>query len=132
VNRDKGEPVQVDRLIAEVAARHGILLKRDDPAFALATIAQALLEATAARIERRFDARLTAFDAAVANAERRAGQMLADKIRRTPSLVPDAGPSESRRTIRAGENARVSLFNLASVFAIGVLIGAAATLCLVR
>lgn len=129
---DKGESVQVERLIAEVAARHGILLKRDDPAFALVTVAQVLLEASAARIERRFDARLAVFETAVANAERRAGRMLADKLRQSSNLPTDERLSGSDRTIRAGENAWASVFNLATVFAIGVLLGAAATLFLLR
>ncbi len=132
MNPDKAESVQVEHLIAEVAARHGILLKRDDPAFALVTVAQMLLESSIARIERRFDVRFAAFYAAVANAEQRAGRMLADKLRQNSNLPTDERLSESDRTIRAGENAWASVFNLATVFAIGVLLGAVATLFLLR
>lgn len=123
--------IDVERLIAEVAARHGILLKRDDPAFALITVAEALLEASAARIERRLTDRLVAFDNAVENAERRAGQILAHKVRHSTTSLAKSHRPESPLPNHPAANTFQKFAHLGAFF-IGAILGGAVTLLLVK
>jgi len=55
--------IDVQRLIVEVAARHNILLKPDDAAFALVTMNELVLEELVERVETRIGASLAAFEA---------------------------------------------------------------------
>lgn len=121
----------IERLIAEVASRHGILLKRDDPAFALVTVAEAVLEASATRIEQRLTDRIAAFDTAVQNAERRAGQILARKVKDTPTSPAKHHLPESHSPAHAAPNTLQKFLYLGTFFA-GVLLGGTVTLLLVR
>ena len=74
-------PITTQRLIAEVAARHNILLKPDDAAFALVTINQLVLDETMERVHAEIRETIAGFNASYEKAERRAGSILAQMVR---------------------------------------------------
>ena len=75
-------PPDIDRLIAEVAARHGILLKRDDAAFALVTLNQLVLEQALAEIRENLRGAAVEFEAAATRQQSRAGGIIGQEIKR--------------------------------------------------
>jgi hypothetical protein len=72
----------IDRLIAEVAARHGILLKKDDAAFALVTLNQLVLEAALSRLIAETQRATADFECAMDRVQTRAGAAMANDARR--------------------------------------------------
>ena len=72
----------IDRLIAEVAARHGILLKHDDAAFALVTLNQLVLEQALAEIRENLRGAAVEFEAAATRQQSRAGGLIGQEIKR--------------------------------------------------
>ena len=79
--------IDVPRLIAEVAARHNILLKPDDAAFALVTMNELVLEELVERVETRTGASLAAFEASAQDAERRATRAIASEVDRSGARI---------------------------------------------
>jgi CHASE3 domain sensor protein len=73
--------MDVNRIIAEVASRHGILLHPTDPAFALVTINQLVLEESIERVSREIEKRIAQFDASMQELGQRAGKAVAQEIR---------------------------------------------------
>jgi hypothetical protein len=71
----------IDRLIAEVAARHGILLKKDDAAFALVTLNQLMLESAIRDFAAQLRAATTDFGSAIEKVQFRAGASIANSVR---------------------------------------------------
>jgi hypothetical protein len=69
------------RLIAEVAARNGIRIDPDDPAFALVTLVQLVLEESLRQISEEVRANIAEFDRSVQKVETRAGRMLAERVK---------------------------------------------------
>ncbi len=67
--------INVQRLIAEVAARHNLFLKPDDPAIALVTMNQLILHATVETVHEQVRVTIAEFDASIQKAEKRAGSM---------------------------------------------------------
>ena len=65
------------RLIGEVAAKNGVRLDANDPAFALVTLNQLVLEETVAHLIENISLVLTQFSESLGKTERRAGSMLA-------------------------------------------------------
>jgi hypothetical protein len=82
-------PPDVMALIGEVAARHGITLRPDDPVFALVTVNQLVLEQTMTELIGRTQQLTNEFDQAAARLQARAGSVLATESskgrRRDPS-----------------------------------------------
>ena len=74
-------PVDVQRLIGTVAARHGILLKPDDAAFALVTINQLILEEVMAEMLGKVQHSVADFEEAAARVQARAGSLLAGEVK---------------------------------------------------
>jgi hypothetical protein len=72
---------KIDRLIAEVAARHGVLLKRDDAAFALVTLNQLVLEDGIIGLAAEIRAATAEFESAFERVQTRAGAALAKDLR---------------------------------------------------
>ena len=73
--------INVQRLIAEVAARHKLLLKPDDPALALVTMNQLILDASLEAVHEQIRVTITEFHASIHKAEKRAGTMLAQTVK---------------------------------------------------
>ena len=79
--------LDLKHLIGEVAARNGIRLQPDDPAFALVTLNQLILEETAARLVENVSSMLTQFTDSLNKTERRAGAMLAQDAKNVTSEI---------------------------------------------
>lgn len=73
--------IDVQRLIAEVAARHHVFLKPDDPAIALVTMNQLILDRATEIVHEEIRATIAEFHASMQKAERRAGSILAQKVK---------------------------------------------------
>jgi hypothetical protein len=69
------------RLIAEVAARHNVILKPDDPAFALITMNQLILDGAVEVVHEKIRATIGEFHASMQQAEKRAGNILARGVK---------------------------------------------------
>ena len=69
------------RLIAEVAARNGIRVDPDDPAFALVTLVQLVLEESSRQITDDVRASIAEFEQSVQRVETRAGKVLAERVK---------------------------------------------------
>ena len=69
------------RLIAEVAARNGIRVDPDDPAFALVTLVQLVLEESSRQITDDMRASIAEFERSVQRVETRAGKALAERVK---------------------------------------------------
>ncbi len=75
------EPFDTQKLIAEVAARHGILLKANDAAFALVTMNQIVLAETLKTAENDIKVRVEALEKSIQKVERLAGKILAQEVK---------------------------------------------------
>ncbi len=73
--------IDVQRLIAEVASRHKLLLKPDDPALALVTMNQLILDASLEAVHEQIRVTVTEFHASILKVEKRAGTMLAQTVK---------------------------------------------------
>lgn len=73
--------IEIKRLVAEVAARDGIRVEPGDPAFALVTLNQLVLEDAAEQIREDICAGVADFNEAVHKTEMRAGKMLAEEVK---------------------------------------------------
>jgi hypothetical protein len=73
--------INVQRLIAEVAARHKLLLNPDDPALALVTMNQLILDASLEAVHEQIRVTITEFHASIQKAEKRAGSILAQSVK---------------------------------------------------
>ena len=128
--------LDVQHLIGEVAGKHGIRLEPNDPAFALVTLNQLVLEETAARLTENVSSILTQFSGSLNKTERRVGAILAQdlkgaitEMRNHLTVEPQA---QSRKTlapatlIKAVEYRWAALGSLAAmlIFGIGVAVGA--------
>ena len=73
--------LDVKRLIAEVSAQNGIRLEPNDPAFALVTLNQLVLEETVQRVLDQISATLTQFAESLSKCEHLAGKTLAQEVK---------------------------------------------------
>ncbi|MGI8742260.1 MAG: hypothetical protein ACR2NN_06750 [Bryobacteraceae bacterium] len=73
--------IDIHRLIAEVAARHNLFLKPSDPAIALVTMNQLILDAAVEAVNDQIRVTIAEFQASVQKAEKRAGSMLAQSVK---------------------------------------------------
>jgi hypothetical protein len=74
-------PIDVQRLIAEVAARHHLFLKPGDPAIALVTMNQLILDGAIEAVNEQVRVTIAEFHASMHKAEKRAGSMLAQTVK---------------------------------------------------
>jgi hypothetical protein len=77
----------VQRLIGAVAARHGILLKPDDAAFALVTMNQLILEEIVEELLETVRHTLADFDEAAARVQTTAGSLLAGEVKDAAAAI---------------------------------------------
>ena len=80
-------PFDVQRLIDEVAARHRLLLKPDDAAFAIVTMNRLVLEESLEAIHSRIVEDLALFEAAAKKVQTRAGTVLAAEVRESAAGI---------------------------------------------
>jgi hypothetical protein len=73
--------LDVKRLIGEVAARNGIRVESWDPAFALVTLNELVLEEIACRLTEEVHSGIAEFTEAVQKTEARAGKLLAQQVK---------------------------------------------------
>ena len=78
---DENDSATTRRLIAEVAARHSVFLKPDDPAIALVTMNRLILDDAMEAVQGQIRVTIAEFQASMQKAERRAGSMLAQEMR---------------------------------------------------
>ena len=129
-------------VIGEVAARHGITLRPDDPAFALVTVNQLVLEQTMMELIGRTQQMTNEFDQAAARLQVRAGSVLAAEVRRAGAEIRQAlrqditaagiRPHQSAEEIRRVQSGPLSYWWLSAgliaalaLFVIGILVGRA-------
>ena len=77
----------VKRLIGEVAAQNGIRVEPDDPLFALVTMNKIVLDQATREFQEQLQTRIAEFHTSMEKAERRAGSMLAQKVKESADLM---------------------------------------------
>jgi hypothetical protein len=75
------DSIDIQRLIAEVAARHNLFLKPGDPAIALVTMNQLILDGAIEAVNEQVRVTIAEFHASMHKAEKRAGSMLAQTVK---------------------------------------------------
>jgi hypothetical protein len=75
------DSIDIQRLIAEVAARHNLFLKPGDPAIALVTMNQLILDGAIEAVNEQVRVTIAEFHASMHKAEKRAGTMLAQTVK---------------------------------------------------
>jgi len=83
----KADMIDVRRLIAEVGARNGIRVEPDDPAFALVTLNQLVLEDFITRMDERIRLGIAEFLEAVHKTEAHARKILGAEVRESAAAV---------------------------------------------
>jgi hypothetical protein len=86
MERDNSVP-NVQRLIGEVASRHGILLKPDDAAFALVTINELVLEKVMSELLIKVRDAVTDFEHAAVRVQAKAGSLLASEVKNAAEAI---------------------------------------------
>ena len=81
------KPIDVHRLIGEVAARDGIRVEPGDPAFALVTLNQLVLEDVVKQMREHIRSGIAEFTEAVQKTESRAGKVLAEEVKEAAAEV---------------------------------------------
>jgi Transcriptional activator TraM len=95
----------VKTLIGEVAARHGITLRSDDPAFALVTVNQLVLEQTMLDLIQRTQEMTAEFDRAGDRLQERAGRVLAGELRKAGAEIRLALRQDIAAAMRSRQSA---------------------------
>ena len=84
---DENDSATTRRLIAEIAARHNVFLKPDDPAIALVTMNQIILDDAMETMHRQIRATIAEFHASMEKAEKRAGSMLGQGVKESAAQM---------------------------------------------
>jgi uncharacterized membrane protein YgdD (TMEM256/DUF423 family) len=84
---DENDSTRTRRLIAEVAARHNVFLKPDDPAIALVTMNRLILDDAMETVHEQIRVTIAEFHASMQKAERRAGSMLAKEVKESAAQM---------------------------------------------
>jgi hypothetical protein len=79
--------IDVQQIIAEVAARHDLFLKPSDPAIALVTMNRFILEKVSRALQEQICATICEFGASMEKAEIRAGDILAQKVKESSAQI---------------------------------------------
>lgn len=75
------EHLDLKRITAQVAVRHGVVLKLDDPAMVLVTISEVVLEQCFERLEKRARLLVAELDACFEDMHQRAAADVNDRVR---------------------------------------------------
>lgn len=92
--------LDLQHLIGEVAAKNGIRLEPNDPAFAIGTLNQLVLEETVAGLIENVSSILMQFAESLSKTERRAGAMLAQDARNAATEIKAMLLAESQPQTR--------------------------------
>ena len=84
---NENESIDTQRLIGEVAGRHRLLLKPEDPALALVTMNELILKNTLETVHTQIRATIAEFHASMKKAEERAGSMLAEQVKESATQM---------------------------------------------
>jgi len=84
---DENDSATTRRLIAEIAARHNVFLKPDDPAIALVTMNRLILDDVMKAVHGQIRVTIAEFQSSMQKAERRAGSMLAQEVRESAAQM---------------------------------------------
>jgi hypothetical protein len=84
---NENSPIDIQRLIAEVAAQHNVFLKPDDPAIALVTMNRLILDHAMETIHEQIRATIAEFHASMQKAEKRAGSILAQGVKESAAQM---------------------------------------------
>jgi hypothetical protein len=79
--------LDIKRITAEVANRHGVILRPDDPAIVLVTINDIVLEDCFERLEKRARLLVAELDAAFEEMQQRGSAHLSDKVRASAAAL---------------------------------------------
>jgi hypothetical protein len=96
-----GVPDHIRALIGEVAARHNIKLDHDDPAFAIVTINQLMLERTLAEAYERMKSMPVEWELAAASIQGRAGERIAQDTKAAIESIAKAAAAERQKLTAA-------------------------------
>jgi hypothetical protein len=113
-------------LIGEVAARNQIRLEEDDPAFALVTLNQLVLEQTVAELVQQVRASMAEFEQSATRLQGRLGGVLAQELKRALATAqPPHYPILSRAATNASTAKWMSLGAVAALgcFVLGFAVG---------
>lgn len=115
-------------LISEVAARNGIRIDEDDPAFCLVTLNQVILEDVTAKVVGEIRSATRDFESAVERVHRRAGVLVAEQLKECLEAyrrltVQESAPSSSLARSDRIRWCAVGLFSGLLIFLAGVLTG---------
>jgi hypothetical protein len=77
----------IKTLIGEVAARHGVTLRADDPAFVLVTVNQLVLEQAIAELAQRAQEMMREFDRSAERVQAQAGSALARGVQKASAEI---------------------------------------------
>jgi hypothetical protein len=101
--------LDIKRITAEVANRHGVILKSDDPAIVLVTINETVLEECFERLEKRARLLVAELDAAFEDMQQRGSAHLNDRVRASGAALR----GEIARDVQAAKlNASEAVFKL--------------------
>lgn len=116
--------LDVKRLIGEVTVQNGIRLDPNDPAFALVTLNQLVLEETTTRLLGQVSATLAQFAESLSKGEHLAGKTLGQEVKAAALQVRKEWAAELQAT-QSGSAATVRHTQLAQLrwLAAGVLLG---------
>jgi len=120
--------LDVKRLISEVAARNGIRIDEDDPAFCLVTMNQVVLEEAATKVIDEVRTATRDFESAVERVHKRAGVVIADQLKGCLDAYRRLIVQESARSTSWARSDQirwcaVGLFSGLLIFLVGVLAG---------
>ena len=79
--------LDVPKLIGEVARRNGIRVEADDPAFALVTLNQVILEETVREIREHIRESIAEFDTSIQRVQMRAGRVVAQEFHERAAVL---------------------------------------------
>ena len=113
-------------LISEVAARNGIRIDEDDPAFCLVTLNQVILEDVTAKVVGEVRSATRDFESAVESVHKRAGVVVAEQLKGCLDAYRRLTVQESALSFARSDRIRwcaVGLFSGLLIFVAGVLAG---------
>lgn len=79
--------LDIKKITAEVANRHGVILRPDDPAIVLVTINESVLEECFERLEKRARLLIAELDAAFEDMQQRGSTDLSDRLRASAAVL---------------------------------------------